>query len=335
MRRAQFLSFLIGGLTASTVLADTYSRFQGFAEPPRNWQQTRPTQLYGWDTTTIAGGRGAGGGLLQPTTFFNFYGDTFLNGVLTRDVPVSAGGQIAVTRTSGQPPYAATAYIGHFAKSPEPYINVLGMAMFLGDDNTVEAAAIIQFADGKAYAGKSVSVKVSTTRSLDWSYAWDPNGGPNGQGNLRVSLGGKGSSVNLVGDSRGSDLSLDTFGIFQPGFTSPDSRSFLQLFIGQTTYTANIGNPPVIKVRGAGTIRTRTAVANLTGRATVAPGNRVVRVRYRLLRRGSRSRFRTTVGTSNWKASVRVQRGASRVEILARSDDGTVATTQKRIRRLP
>jgi hypothetical protein len=325
---------LIGLLAlADFASAQTYTRSEKFAESPSNWRPSRTGQLFGYDNRNFFGGRGCAGGLLQPTTFFNFYGDLFLNGALGRSTPLSASGQILISRTSGTPPYATTAYIAHFAQSANPFVQVLGLALSGAENDSLTACAIIQFADGNAFVGKPVRVRVNPDRILNWSYEWDPTGGPKGAGQLRVSVGSAKTVLALDDRADGSDFALDSFGLFQPSFQQPDSRSFLELFIDDVSYTARVGRAPSLRIRGPRTLRTNDATLTIRGTTKVDLGSRVTRVRYQLIRNGRPTRFRTADGTAQWTLQTQIPRGTSRVKVLARSDDGTATTKTRRIRR--
>ncbi len=332
--KIRFLFFLFALLAVVEVApAQTYTRSEAFSESPRNWLPSRPGQLFGYDNRNFFGSRGSAGGLLQPTKFFNYYGDLFLNGHLSRITPLAASGEIIINRTSGTPPYDTTAYVAHFAQSASPFVQVLGMALSGAENDALTVCAVIQFADGNAFVGKPVLVPVSPNRILNWSYNWNPTGGAEGAGQLRVVLGSATAVVDLDRRADGSDFALDSFGLFQPPFQQPDSRSFLQLFVDSVSYTANVGRAPSLRIRGPRTLRTSNSNLTIRGSSSVARGNRVVRVRYQLTRNDWTTRFRTADGTTRWKFRTSVPRGTSRVKVLARSDDGTSTTKARRIRR--
>lgn len=98
-------------------------------------------------------------------------------------------------------------------------------------------------------------------------------------------------------------------------------------------YTAFIGQSPVVRVRGSKNIRTGGSTVDLKGTAKVAIGNRIKAVRYRIVRKGKARRYRNANGTTKWTASVRVPKGKSKIEVLARSDSGLGDTTEVRVRR--
>lgn len=327
---------VFGCLLTSAVHAapDLYVRGEQFAEPPRNWRQTFPTQFYGWEPTNVTGGRGAAGGLLLPTRYLNRYADLFLNGALDRNMPFSSGGQVALLRASGRPPFITTAYVGHFSQRFNRYVNTVGVAFNGVGADVVECQAVIQFADGTAFVGESFQLALSRdARSMKWSCDWDPTGGKPGRGRLTVKVNGNPSIIDVPASADGRDFALDAFGIFQPYFGAPDSNSFLQMYIGGLAYTAFAGTPPVVKIRGPRRITTAQAVVDLRGATNVSMGNRVAKVRYRVHRAGKPTRYRNATGTDKWTAAIRVPRGNSRIEILARSDSGLVGTREVRVRR--
>ncbi len=318
---------------ADSIPAQTYTRSEAFSEPPKNWLPSRANPLFGFVTPSPIGPNGAAGGIFQPTTFFNYYGDLFLNGTLGRDQTLTASGEVLINNTSGTPPYVTTVYVGHFAQSASPFVQVLGFAISGAEGNSVTVCAIIQFADGAAFVGKPISVSVNPNRVLNWSYDWNPTGGPKGVGQLSVRVGTRRAFVNLDKTSDGSDFALDSFGLFQPAFTLPDSRSFLEFFVDDLSYTAFVGRPPTLRIRGPKVLQTNDRSITIRGTSKVARGNEITRVRYQLVRDGRTSRFRTAKGTRQWKFTANVPRGASSVKITARSDDGATTTKRQKIRR--
>ncbi|MGC1481457.1 MAG: hypothetical protein WA771_13220 [Chthoniobacterales bacterium] len=329
-------AFLLSLSLSPAASAATYQRAENFAERPPNWRPSRANQTYGFSDTRVfrsTGGPGGAGGLFSPTRFFNYYGDTFLNGSFTRNQPLSASGRIALSRNSARPPYVGTTYVAHFAQSTRPFIQVVGMAISGSGTSSVNVCAIIQFANGQADVGKPVQVRLDQSRTLSWSYDWNPNGGEQGLGVLTVRAGQAKATLSLDRSSDGGAFAVDSFGLFQPPFPSPNSNSFIQLFIGQVDYSAMVGNPPALRINAPRNIRARKSEIRVNGSARVAKGNRVVRVRYRLKEGNKSRRFRTADGTKRWSFQIRVPRGRSRLEVLARSDDGTVTTKTRTIRR--
>ncbi len=318
---------------AEITSAQTTIRFEGFADSPRNWRPSQPNLPFGFGNRDSFGTRGDAGGLFRPSSSFNYYADLFLNGSFNRATPLSASGEILIGQTSVNPPYAATTYVGHFSQSARPFVQVLGLAISGTGENPLTACAIIQFADGNAFVGKPFRVQANPDRILTWSYDWNPTGGAKGAGQLEVRVGSSRTTLTLSELSAGSDFSLDSFGLSQPPFQTPDSRSFLQLFVDSISYTANVGRAPSLRIRGPRTLRTTNETLTVRGNAKVGRGNQVVRVRYQLIRSGNPTRFRTANGTDQWKFETRVPRGASRIKVLARSDDGTSTTKTRRIRR--
>ncbi len=320
-------------LAATVAGAAPYQRSEDFGKRPNNWKQSPTGVTYGFRKTTLFGGTGAAGGLLRPTTFFNYFGDTFLNGAFDRSQALAASGEIVLQGLSGNPAYVSTTYIAHFAKSPGPFVQVIGLALSGTGKGNLVLCAIIQFADGQAVVGDPVGVPVGSERVLGWSYDWDPTGGPDGAGRLRVSVGGRVAVAVLDETTRGSNLSLDGFGIFQPPFNTPNSNSFLDLLISNVDYSANVGQAPRLRIQGPARRTITESVATIKGTAKVAKGNRVVRVRYRVIQGSEVGRFRTADGTERWKFQASFRRGNSRVQVLARSDDGTSTRKQRTIRR--
>lgn len=310
-----------------------YMRGEQFAESPRNWKQTYSTQFYGWEPTRVTGGTGAAGGILRPVRYFNRYADVFLGGVLGRDTAFSASGRVALQRASGRPPFVTTAYVGHFSQRFNRYVQCVGIAFNGAGEGIVECQAALQFSDGTAYVGAPFTLPVSRgAESLKWSYEWDPTGGKPGNGRLTAKVNGIASILDLPGGETGT-FSLDALGLFQPYFGEPNSNSFLQMYIGDLAYTAFTGTPPEVKIRGPRTIRTSDSTVDLRGGAQVSMGNRIVKVRYRVHRSGKPTRYRNAKGDRKWSASVRVPKGTSRIEVLARSDSGLAGTSEVKVRR--
>ncbi len=320
-------------LTAFEGRAATYQRSQDFGKKPSNWKQSTDEISYGYRKTTLFEGVGAAGGTLNPTSFFNYYGDTFLSGTFSRTQPFAASGQIVLRGVSGNPTYGATTYIAHFAKSANPFIQVAGMAISGTESGNLVLCAIVQFADGQAMVGKPVGVPVGSERVLNWSYDWDPAGGAKGAGRLQAKIGGRTAVAVLDETTLSSNFALDSFGIFQPPFNLPSSRSFLDMLISNVDYSANVGTAPRLRIQGPSRQATNESSVTLKGTAKVDKGNRIIRVRYRVINGSKKSRFRTADGTDRWKFQASVSRGNSRIQVLARSDDGTSTTKQRTIRR--
>lgn len=313
--------------------AATYQRSQDFGETPSNWKQSPSGVSYGFRKTTLFEGAGGAGGLVRPTKFLNYYGDTFLSGSFSRRQALAASGEIVLQNISGNPAYVSTTYLAHFAQTAGPFVQVIGLGLSGTGKGNLVLCAIIQFADGKAVVGDPVGVPVGSERVLSWSYDWDPTGGPAGAGSLRVKVGDRVAVAVLDETTLGSDLSLDGFGIFQPPFNQPNSNSFLDLLISNVDYSANVGQAPRLRIQGPARQSVSQPVATIKGTAKVAKGNRVVRVRYRVIQGSNVGRFRTADGTKRWEFQVSLRRGNSRVQVLARSDDGTSTRKQRTIRR--
>lgn len=324
--------FVAGVANAAPV---PYMRGEQFADSPRNWKPTYSTQFYGWEPTRVTGGTGAAGGILRPVRYFNRYADVFLGGALDRNMPFSASGRVALLRASGRPPFVTTAYVGHFSQRFNRYVQCVGIAFNGAGEGAVECQAVLEFSDGTAYVGAPFVLPVSRAGNpLKWSYEWNPTGGKRGNGRLVAKVNGIASILDVPEGETGT-FSLDAFGLFQPYFGEPNSNSFLQMYIGGLAYTAFIGDAPVVKIRGPRTIRTTESTIDLRGGASVSMGNRIVKVRYRIHRGGKPTRYRNAEGDRKWSASVRVPKGSSRIEVLARSDSGLAGTSEVTVRRAP
>lgn len=329
--RAVFCS-LVCLLTALPAHSAVYQRGERFKTSPKNWKKSLSTLFYGQEVTGITGNKGAAGGIFQPIPRFNYYADLYLGGKFVRDSAVSANGRLVLQRISTVPPYDATIYIGHFArKKVGNIIQVVGIAM-TGSGGSVICEPVVEFTDGTAFVGESFSVPVAgPSRILEWSYSWNPQAGRFGYGQLEIQVENRTSQLDIP--QPGLNLFLDAFGIFQPPFNTVNAASFLQMYVGDVSYTAFVGNPPRLKVKGKRHLRTQDSTVTVRGRAKVDLGNRVKVVRYRVNRDGSKGRFKKAEGTDSWKARVRVPKGSSQIEILARSDSGLVTKTTRKVTR--
>ncbi len=323
----------VSSVAAAEPVLSLYQRGENFAERPRNWVQSQTNQFYGFDQTRITGGRGAAGGFLQPRTFFNCYADIYLNGALQRGAVFSGSGRLVLARTSGLPPFTAAAYVGHFGRTTEPFINTVGLAVYGAGAGNLFVGPVVQFADGTAFTGVPASVLVSAFRFVTWTYEWNPSGGLDGAGRLTAVIGNVTTFVDVPASTRDKTFTLDAFGIYQPRFTSPEADSFVELYVGQLGYTAGVGNPPKVNIRRIRRSSPESADITLEGTARVLRGNRIKAVRYRIVRDGKTRQTRAADGTTDWTARVRIPQGQSRIEIIARSDSGLTTTTERRVRR--
>lgn len=327
------LVLLSGWVVSSAGAQEVYQRGENFNDEPANWEVRPLQQFYGYQRTTVTGGTAAAGGFLLPKQSLNYYADVFLNGALQRNDAVSASGRLALRRTSGEPPYRDTAYIGHFGRNDEPYLNSLGIALVGESATTLLASPVIQFADGNAYIGGSIRLTVSTADYVTWSYSWIPGGGTQGVGTLIVKIGDRSATLNLPKASEGSDFFLNSFGLYQPAFIAPNSNTFVELYIGKLAYTAFAGNTPTVRVKAPKRVTTSLATVTLRGTASVGKGNRIVTVRARVIRGGKAGSYRAAKGKTNWTVEVRVPPGASRVQIQVRTDSGRTRTVERRVTR--
>jgi hypothetical protein len=311
----------------------TYQRRESFDSNPANWRQAVRGQYYGYAITKLTGGVGAAGGYFVPTTAFNFYGDLYLSGAFGRSNSFSASGKLALPRTSGTPPYVATAYLAHFSKNGGKFVQVVGIALTGSTPTSVIATPIIQFSNGAAYEGDAITVNTTTKDSgpLTWSYTWTPGGGVDGAGRLTISIGNATALLDLPSSSGGSNFSLDAFGLFQPPFSAPDSNTFLELYAGDVTYTAFPGKAPKLTVSAPKTITTSANPITITGTAKTHLGNKVASVRYRVIHNGKAGRLRSAKGTTSWTANVRLPGGVSTIEFIARSDSGLTKTVTRKV----
>jgi hypothetical protein len=316
----------------------TYQRRESFDTSPSNWRQAVRGQYYGYAITKLTGGTAAAGGYFVPTTAFNFYGDLYLSGAFDRSNSFSASGKLALPRTSGTPPYVATAYLAHFSKNGGKFVQVVGIALTGSTPTSVVATPIIQFSNGAAYEGDPITVNTTTKASgpLAWSYTWTPGGGVDGAGRLTISIGSATALLDLPSSSSGSNFSLDAFGLFQPPFSAPDSNTFLELYAGDVSYTAFPGKAPKLRVvepknNTPGEIIVGDGIVYFSGTAQTHLGNKVAAVRYRVIHNGKRGRWHSAKGTTSWTANVRVPSGISTVEFLARSDSGLTKTVTRKV----
>jgi len=329
--RASLLLLL--GCFATSVCAETaatYQRTESFAVQPKNWRMNVRGLEYGYLTTKIAGGTGAAGGHLVPTTAFNYYADIFLGGALFRTTPLSASGQFVPRHVTSQPLYVATAYLGHFGHLLDGFINTIGIALTGSDASTIIATPIVQFSNGQAYEGDPISITLGD-QLVNWSYNWTPNGGSDGQGELTIAVGGVSSTLDLPSESAGYVCSLDSFGLFQPPFSAPDSSTSLELYEGATSYTAYSGNPPKLRVNAPKTITTSATTVTLTGTTSIQMGYKVKAVRYRVIHNGRISSPRSANGTTSWTANIHVPAGSSTIQIIARSDSGEERVVERKV----
>jgi hypothetical protein len=330
---------VVFGCSLASAFADsaatTYQRTESFDTKPRNWHLGTPTQFYGYTATHILGGTGAAGGYLMPTTSFNYYGDTYLSGAVDRTTPLSASGRLVLRRTSGTPPYVASGYLAHFNKQGGKFIQVVGIALTGSTSTTVVATPILQFSNGGAYEGDAITLTVGND-PVSWSYQWTPGGGPDGCGELAITIDNASAVLDLPSDSVGSNYSLNAFGLFQPPFSSPDSNTFLELYAGNLKYTALPGKPPTLHVlepknNTPGEIIVGDGVVAFSGTAKTHLGNKVAAIRYRVIHNGKRGRLRSAKGTTSWTANVRVPSGISTIEFTARSDSGLTRTVKRKV----
>lgn len=327
------LFLVLLGCLAANVHADTaatYQRTESFGVQPQNWRVNVRGLDYGYLTTKIAGGTGAAGGHFVPTTAFNYYADIFLGGALFRTTPLSASGQFVPRHVTSQPLYVATTYIGHFGHLLDGFINVIGIALTGADASTIIATPIVQFSNGQAYQGDPISITLGDAL-VNWSYKWTPGGGADGQGELVITVGGVSSTLDLDSSTVGYVCSLDSYGLFQPPFSAPDSSTFLELYEGATSYTAYTGNPPKLRVNAPKTITTSAAIVTLTGTTSIKTGYKVKAVRYRVIHNGRISSPRSAKGTASWTTNIHVPSGSSRIQIIARSDSGAERVVERKV----
>ncbi len=324
---------LLLGLTLANAGADagTYQRTQDFAVFPMNWRQSNPRQYFGYQPGGVTGGRGAAGGLFLPHAHFNFYADVFLGGALPNIRPISAQGRLTLKRVSAQPPYVTSAYIGHFGAPVGAYIDTVGIALTGTGEDFLTAAAIVEFSNGDAYRGRPINVPVGAG-IMDWSYAWDPAGGRNGTGSLRVQVGGLVSGLELPEDAAGSSFAVNAFGLFQPPFVSPRSNSFLWAYVGNLAYTAGVGEPPTLRVSGRRNSIVRAPDIFFHGSASVkAQGYELRSVRYRTVHNGATSAFHPARGLERWSVGIHLRPGLTRVQFLATSSGGATRLIERQV----
>ncbi|HEY8901464.1 MAG TPA: hypothetical protein VIM61_13715 [Chthoniobacterales bacterium] len=335
--RATFVllaSALAGLSTAAAASPETYQRTEDFSTNPKNWKVFHPIQFYGYERTSHTGTKGEAGGLFQPKPYYNYYADAYLNGAMSRGTRITAAGRIHFDGLSDDPAYTNSVYICHFHRGTDGTINTLGLALTGQNGTAVLANAIIQFSDGTAYIGNSVKLPVSATDPyMEWNYTWDPSGGTQGFGSLIVEIDGLTSKINLTKATVGLDFSVNTFGLFQPPFVAPNSNTFLQLDIGHLVYSALVGGPPSVRIKGPNRIKASTSKVAIAGKATIGLGNRVTSVRYRVVKNGKVGRFQNATGTTDWTATIKVPHGTSHIEVRAVGDNGLVADDSVKVKR--
>ncbi len=75
--------------------------------------------------------------------------------------------------------------------------------------------------------------------SLDWTLVYDPDGGPNGFGQMIISLDGDMGVLNLTGEHRGFDAHFDRFGIV----TTHIDGNGQEVYFDDLTYTVSVPEP--------------------------------------------------------------------------------------------
>jgi len=321
-------------LAGAHAASDTYQRFEAFQTPPKNWRYFNPNQGFGYFPT--GGTDGEAGGFFFPKTYTAYYADTSLNGTFHRGTPITAGGKIRLDEISFDPNYTNSVYIAHFRKgsTKSMFVNIIGMALTGTNQSTIDIAPIVQFSNGNAFVGRSIEVPVDS-KVHDWSYTWTPTGGADGIGILDITIDTDTVSLTMGMSSAGLDYSIDSFGLYQPAFSAPNSNSYFVVFTKKLGYTAFVGSAPKIHVKGPKNIQASSSPVALAGTTHTTIGNRVTAVRYRVIHNGKTSRYKAASGTDRWTANVHVSSGSSRIEITAYGDNGLKTTAVRNVTRNP
>lgn len=321
---------LLGSVLATAHAApDTYQRAEAFQSPPKNWRYFNPNQGFGYFPTGDSSG--LAGGFFFPKTYTAYYADTSLKGAFHRSTPITATGRIRLDELSFDPNYTNSVYVAHFrmGSTNDMFVNILGMSLTGSNHGTVYCRPVVQFSNGNAYLGGTITLPVDS-KTVGWSYVWTPDTG-GGLGQLVVTIDAITSTLTLPASSSGLDYALDSFGLYQPAFVQPNSNSFLLFFIHKLGYTAFVGGPPSLHVKGPKNLSATSSQVNLAGTTHIGIGNRVTAVRYRVIRNKKAGRYKAATGIDNWSASVHVPTGSSSIEVTAVGDNGLTKTVRRNV----
>ena len=195
---------------------------------------------FGFSNTDETGGaspEGEAGGVFSRSSGYSYYADTHLGAVFTRNTPIYASGEMDISSINN--PNAGW-FISHFHEADAQQGSV-GAVIMEDTATTLRILPGIRFSDGSWAQGTTLTLTRLPDSDRIWNYFWDPTGGVEGKGRLRLSIDGPGGGISildLTSAHDGKDFALDAFGLWTNVAPDPNPNLTMTAFIDNVYYSA-------------------------------------------------------------------------------------------------